>query len=83
MIAMLFKWEGISKADYDAVRKIVNWEGNKPKGAILHVATFDDKGLRVTDVWETAEDFNNFVNNRLMPGVAQYGVTTQPTSVEV
>jgi hypothetical protein len=36
--------------------KTVNWEGNVPKGAIFHVAAFDKEGLRVTDVWETAED---------------------------
>jgi hypothetical protein len=29
-----------------------------------------DDGFRVVDIWETAEDFDRFVNGRLMPVVA-------------
>ena len=79
---MHLKWDGVTPEQYEQVRSIVNWEGNKPKGGNFHVAFFDNNGLRVVDVWDNAEDFNNFANNRLMPGVAQAGVTSQP-DVEV
>ena len=81
-IAMFFKWEGVTLEQYEEVRGIVNWEGNVPEGAVLHVCSHDGKSLRITDVWESAEDFNNFVNNRLMPATSKLGITTQP-QVEV
>ena len=39
---------------------------------------FDEDGIRVTDVWESAEQFNRFVESRLMPGVQQIGIQGQP-----
>ena len=82
MIAMHLKWDGITPEQYNQVRDIVKWEEHPAKGGLFHVAFFDGNGLRVQDVWETAEDFNNFVQNRLMPGVLSTGVTSQP-EVEV
>src|SRR5437870_12013728 len=82
MIAMNLEWDGITPEQYDEVRNIVKWEQNAPKGGLFHVAYFDGGGLRVHDLWETSEDLQNFVDRRLMPGVLQTGVTSQPT-VEV
>lgn len=75
---MQMRWDGFTKDQYDSLRSIVNWEGDKPNGAVFHAAAFDDAGGHVTDIWESGEEFNNFVQSRLMPGVAQIGVTTQP-----
>jgi hypothetical protein len=75
---MIMKWNGVTPGQYEQVRKTVNWEGNKPKGAIFHVASFGNNALHVTDIWESADDFNNFVQARLMPGVAQAGIQGQP-----
>lgn len=49
-----------------------------PDGAILHVPWFVDGGLRVTDVWEAGDDFQRFVNSRLMPAVQEIGIEGQP-----
>jgi hypothetical protein len=32
----------------------------------------------VTDVWESPEDFQRFVQTRLMPGVQQLGIQGEP-----
>ena len=77
-VVMNMRWNGVTPEQYDAVRKIVNWEGDRPEGSIHHVAWFDDAGARVVDLWETAEDFQRFVDERLMAGVAQAGVQGQP-----
>jgi hypothetical protein len=45
---------------------------------LFHVAAVDEHGLHVTDIWESPEAFRTFVNDRLMPGVAQLGITSQP-----
>ena len=77
-VMMIMEWQGVTREQYEAVRRIVNFEGNVPRGGQIHVAAFDDKGLRVTDVWDTAEDFQAFVEQRLMPGVQQAGIAGEP-----
>jgi hypothetical protein len=77
-IAMMMRWEGVTPEQYDAARKLVDWEGKPAEGGLLHVAAFDDRGLRVTDVWETPEAFQAFVAGRLMPGVKQLGIHGEP-----
>jgi len=66
-IVMLMEWAGVTKELYENVRKEV-WEGNVlPDGVVLHISTFDEKGIRVIDIWENEEDLNNFVQKRLVP----------------
>ena len=77
-VVMIMTWKGITREQYEAARKLVNWEGNVPKGALFHVAAFDKEGARVTDVWEKAEDFDSFLKSRLMPGVKQVGIKGEP-----
>lgn len=77
-IVMNMEWDGITTEQYDQVRKLVNWEGDAPAGGMYHVAATTEKGLRITDVWESAEQFQDFVNKRLMPGVQQLGIPGEP-----
>ena len=77
-IVMQMSWPEVTKEQYEAVRKDVNWEGKQPRGAKFHVAYFAKDGFHVTDVWDSAQDFNAFVETRLMPGVAKTGIKSQP-----
>ncbi|HMC99318.1 MAG TPA: hypothetical protein VKH37_04165 [Ferruginibacter sp.] len=77
-IMMIMKWDGVTSQQYDNLRGIVKWETDHPKGALFHAAAFDNDGIRVTDLWESAEEFNSFVHERLMPGTAQLGIAGQP-----
>ena len=77
-IMMIMEWDGITSAQYDQVRSLVRWEEDKPKGGLFHVAAATPKGIRVTDVWDSAEEFNQFVESRLMPGVQKAGIQSQP-----
>lgn len=61
------------------LRKIVNWEGDQPAGRRFHSAAFDENGAHITDIWDSPEPLQSFVDNRLMPGVQQVGVADQPT----
>ena len=58
-------WPEVSKEQYEAARREVRWETETPKGAKYHVSWFGDDGLHVFDVWDSAEDFNTFVETRL------------------
>lgn len=77
-VLMMMEWSGVTREQYDSVRKIVNFEGDAPKGGLFHVAAVTDTGLRVVDVWERAEDFQSFVETRLMPGVQKAGIAGEP-----
>jgi hypothetical protein len=77
-VVMSMRWAGVTPEQYEEARQVVNWEGDVPDGAVLHVAGFDDGGIRVVDVWDSEAQFNRFVESRLMPGVQQIGIEGQP-----
>jgi hypothetical protein len=75
---MQLRWAGVTPEQYEEARASIAWETDVPDGAVLHVAGFEDGELRVTDVWESAEQFQRFVEERLMPGVAAIGIEGEP-----
>jgi hypothetical protein len=77
-VMMIMEWSGVTPAQYDQLRETVNFEGDPPPGGMYHVAAFDEKGLRVTDVWQSEEHFQAFADARLMPVVQQLGIQGQP-----
>ena len=50
-----------------------HWENDHPDGAIFHVAYFTDGGINVVDVWESPEQFDPFMEQRLGRGIQQVG----------
>jgi hypothetical protein len=77
-VVMRMEWPEVSVEQYEAARKAVNWESDVPRGAIFHVAFFDEGGFKVVDVWESEEDFQSFAENRLMPGIEPLGIEGEP-----
>ena len=78
-IVMKMQWPEASKDQYDQLRSAVNFEGDVPAGAKFHVAWFDEnEGMNVVDLWDTREDFDRFVGERLMPQVQSIGVQGEP-----
>jgi hypothetical protein len=62
-----------STTNYDAVNERLNVDANPPAGLIVHTAGFDEDGgvFRILDVWETQEDADRFLRERLMPLVEE------------
>jgi heme-degrading monooxygenase HmoA len=77
-IVMQMSWPEVTKEQYEKVRKEANWEGDVPRGAKLHVAYFAKDGFHVLDLWNSAQDFNAFVETRLMAAVQKAGIKTEP-----
>lgn len=75
---MSMHWPEVSPEQYEAARKEVNWENDKPEGGRLHVAWFAEDGFHVFDLWDSPQQFERFVNERLMPGVQKIGIQGQP-----
>lgn len=75
---MQMRWSGVTPEQYDQMEEKVRWNQESPAGGIFHIAWFEDGALRVVDAWESAEAFQTFVNDRLMPGVQALGIEGQP-----
>ncbi len=74
-------WDGITPGQYDALREAVGWHRDVPAGMRLHVASFGDGVLRMTDVWDSEELFATFVQTRILPGLRQLGIADQPDMI--
>ncbi len=77
-VAMFLRWEGFTKEQYDAARALVPFDRETAPGGLFHVAAFDEHGIHVTDIWESAEQFQTFLTERLLPAVAQLEIPGHP-----
>jgi hypothetical protein len=75
---MLMHWREATPEQYEQARDKVGWDRETPAGAKLHVSGFADDGLHVTDVWESEESFNTFMEQRLAPAIQEIGIQGQP-----
>ncbi len=72
----------ISKTQYEALRKEVNWEKQQPQGGIFHAASFDDSGhIHVADIWASVEEMNSFVEKRLAPAMQKLRISPPDVAV--
>jgi hypothetical protein len=78
-VAVFIEWPGVTAEQYDLLREQVGWEREVAQGSIVHIACSGSESFRVVDVWESEEAFERFVEERLMPGAQQLGLTGQPT----
>jgi hypothetical protein len=79
-IAVVMDFEGATLKQYDEICQSMGLtpKGAAPPGALFHWATKTDTGIKVTDVWETKEQFEAFAEKEIGPKSAAAGVTGQP-----
>jgi hypothetical protein len=77
-VVMSMRWKGLTPEQYEEVRTIANWEGDRPEGGNLHVAGFDGDTLRIVDIWESAEHFQRFQEGRLAAALQQVATGGEP-----
>ncbi len=75
--------DGLTRDMYETLRKEVNWEGNPPPGIIFHAASFDNSGnnICVADIWESEDNWNNFLNTRLKPSMQKGNMPAPKTQI--
>ncbi len=56
---------------YDQVNEKLDPANNAPDGLIIHTGAEGDGGIRIFDVWDSAEAFERFRDERLGPAVAE------------
>jgi hypothetical protein len=56
-------------ANYDRVQQALGARDNRPDGALVHTAGFDETAgvFRIFDVWESQQAWEAFLTDRLMP----------------
>ena len=64
-----------STTNYDAISAQVNVREDWPEGCVFHTAGFDDDAgvFRIFEVWETREQSERFMRERVMPLVEDLG----------
>ena len=62
---------GFDAETYDKVVAAAGVNENPPEGLILHTANRSGDQLEIIDVWESEEQYDTFVNERLMPAMRE------------
>ncbi len=76
-IAMMVDNPEGSQEIYDRIRELVGLD--EPAGGIFHVAgPSPNGGWRVIEVWESEEDAQRFLSERLRPAFEAVGVSGPP-----
>jgi hypothetical protein len=65
-VCVMLQFATMDRAKYDDVMKALDWKNSgAPKGLISHIAGPMNVGWGVVDVWESQEDFDNFLKTDL------------------
>ena len=73
-------FKGMTLEQYDEVIYRMGFEprGAGGPGSLFHLVTKTADGIRVTDVWETQEDFEKFSEEKIGPITQEVGIQGQP-----
>jgi hypothetical protein len=84
--------EGTTIEFLDEVTEAMGVRENYPPGGVVHVHWLEDGRVHGVDVWDSAEAYHTFVNERLLPaagkvaeghGLSMDGVGPEETITEV
>ena len=79
-VAVDMSFKGATLDQYDQVIQKMGLQqgGPMPPGAISHFVTKTDDGLRVIDVWESKETFEQFAQEQIGPYSREAGIEEEP-----
>ena len=69
---------GITREQYDAVRKETGWLERTPDGGLAHLTWWEGEDCHNLDGWESEAAFAAFGEQRLGPAMAALGLDVQP-----
>ena len=78
---VIFEAPGMKHDEYDAIQRELESRGKLYDERRISHVSFDRNGTWcVVDVWDSAESFNDFAQNHLMPVMTKLGINPpQPT----
>jgi hypothetical protein len=79
-VAVVMNFKGGTPEQYDQVIEKMGFApgGAGASGGLFHWVTVTDDGIRVTDVWESAEQFEQFADEQIGPITQEVGVPGPP-----
>jgi hypothetical protein len=79
-VAVIVDFRGATLEQYDqAIQKMgFSPEGTGGPGCLFHWVTATDDGIRVTDVWESREQFEKFAQDEIGPRSQEVGFPGPP-----
>jgi hypothetical protein len=79
-VAVILEFENTSLEQYDQVVQKMGFSpgGAGAPGGIFHWVTETNGGIRVTDVWESKEIFEQFAESTIGPLTAEVGIPGPP-----
>jgi hypothetical protein len=79
-VGVVLEFDGATLAQYDQVIEKMGFSpgGAGPPGALFHWVTKTDDGMRVTDVWQDRETFEQFAQEQIGPYTAEVGIANPP-----
>lgn len=79
-VAIEMNFSGATMDQYDQIRQKMGLtpNGATPPGALFHWVAPSDDGMRVVDVWESREAYDQFAQEQIGPYSAEVGITEPP-----
>jgi hypothetical protein len=79
-VAVVMDFEGGTLEQYDEVVDRMGFarEGAGAPGGLFHWVTSTDNGIRVTDVWNTRDEFDQFAAQTIGPITRDVGIPQEP-----
>lgn len=79
-VAVVMDFDGATLDQYDKVIELMHLTpgGQMPPSGISHWVTATGNGIRVTDVWETREQFEKFAAEQIGPYTQEAGIPAPP-----
>jgi hypothetical protein len=79
-VAVVLDFKGGTLEQYDQVIEKMGFVpgGAGALGGLFHWVTATDDGILITDVWETAEQFQQFADEQIGPISQQVGIPAPP-----
>lgn len=79
-VAVVLEFSGGSLEEYDKTIERMGFTPGGPgaPGGLFHWVTATGDGIRVTDVWETREQFDRFAEEKIGPITAEVGIPGPP-----
>jgi hypothetical protein len=72
-VGLRVKFADGTQEQYEAVNTEANVEADRPDGLIFHAAGPIEDGWGVIDFWESREQFDSFLANRIQPAIQALG----------
>jgi hypothetical protein len=79
-VGVVMEFAGATLDQYDQVIERMGFSpgGAGAPGGLFHWVTQTDEGIRVTDVWESREQFEQFAQEQIGPYAAEAGIPGPP-----